>query len=326
MEKNKIIVYSAQSGAIKVEIKFEKETLWLDTHQIASVFDVDRTVVLKHIQNIYKDKELYEEITSEKITQVAKDGKKRQMNTYSLDMIIAVGYRVNSKIATQFRIWATNTLKEFLLQGYAVNEKRLLEAKEKFKELQNAVAFLQEKSKKELLVGQESEILNLLASYAKTLTILDNYDKGELKEAKGEKGKFILTYEKSLEVIAEIKRELITKKEASELFGNERDGSFDGIIKGLYQTFGGKELYATLENKAAHLLYLIIKDHPFSDGNKRTASFLFVYFLDKNNALYREHGEKKINDNALVALALLIAESNPNEKDVMVALITQLLK
>src|SRR3989344_9001909 len=206
MEKNKIIVYSAQSGAIKVEI------------------------------------------TSEKITQVAKDGKKRQMNTYSLDMIIAVGYRVNSKIATQFRIWATNTLKEFLLQGYAVNEKRLLEAKEKFKELQNAVAFLQEKSKKELLVGQESEILNLLASYAKTLTILDDYDKGELKQAKGGKGKFILTYEKSLEVIAEIKSELIAKKEASELFGNERDGSFGGIINGLYQTFGGKELYATLEN------------------------------------------------------------------------------
>jgi len=179
---------------------------------------------------------------------------------------------------------------------------------------------------KQSLSGQKEEILSLLASYSKTLTILDQYDKGELKEAKGSKGKFFLAYNDCVKVITEIKRELAKKGEASELFGNERDGSFEGIVKGIYQTFGSKELYTTLEIKAAHLLYLIIKDHPFSDGNKRSASFLFVYFLHKNNALYREYGEKKIDDNALIALVLLLAESNPKEKDVMIALITQLLK
>ena len=324
--ENKMMIYQAKSGAIELRGDFGRETVWATQAQIAKVFDLERSVVTKHIRNILKDKELDEKSVCAKFAHTANDGKKYQVQYYSLDIILAVGYRANSVRAIAFRQWASKTLKDYLLKGYAINEKRLLEAKEKFRELQNAVAFLQEKSKKELLSGQESEILNLLADYAKTLTILDDYDKGELKQAKGGKGKFILTYEKSLEVIAEIKSELIAKKEASELFGNERDGSFGGIINGLYQTFGGKELYATLEKKAANLLYLIIKDHPFSDGNKRTASFLFVYFLDKNNALYREHGEKKINDNALAALALLVAESNPNEKDVMVALITQLLK
>lgn len=245
---------------------------------------------------------------------------------YSLDAIISVGYRVNSKQATQFRIWATCVLREHITKGFTINEKRLLEAKEKFAQLQQTIAFLKDKSTKELLTGQEGEILSLLASYARTLTLLDEYDKGTLREVKGAKGAFVLTYEESKRVIAEVKRELIAKKEAGKLFGNEKDESFKGIVRCLYQTFGGRELYHTLESKAAHLLYLVIKDHSFSDGNKRSASFLFVYFLDKNSALYRASGEKKINDNALAALALLVAESDPKEKDQMIALITQLLQ
>ena len=321
--KNDIVIYQAKNGALELRGDFGAETIWATQVQIAKVFDINRTVVTKHIINIFKSKEI-DQKSNVHFLHIANSDK--PVAVYSLDVILSVGYRTNSAQAIHFRKWATKTLKEHLVKGYTINEKRLLEAKEKFKELQSAVAFLQEKSKKELLVGQESEILNLLAIYAKTLTILDDYDKGELREAKGGKGKFVLTYEESLKVIVEIKRELIAKKEASELFGNERDGSFEGIIRGLCQTFGGKELYTTLEIKAAHLLYLTIKDHPFSDGNKRTASFLFVYFLDKNNALYREYGEKKINDNTLVTLALLIAESDPKEKGVMVALITQLLK
>ena len=259
---------------------------------------------------------------------VQKEGEriiKRDVEFYNLDTILSVGYRVNSKQATQFRVWATKTLKNHLIKGYTVNEKRLLEAREKFQELQTAISFLREKSKKELLSGQAGEILNLLSDYSKTLTILEQYDKGQLKESKGGKTKFVLKYDDCLKIIAELKKELVMKKEASDLFGNERDGSFEGIIKGLYQSFGDKELYPSIEDKASHLLYFIIKDHPFSDGNKRSAAFLFVYFLDKTNFLFKKSGERKINDNALVALALLVAESDPKEKETMVKIVKNLL-
>ncbi|KKP54822.1 MAG: putative Death-on-curing family protein, partial [Parcubacteria group bacterium GW2011_GWA1_33_6] len=242
-----------------------------------------------------------------------------------LDAIISVGYRVNSKKATQFRVWATNTLKNYLVKGYAINEKRLLEAQDKFNELKNSIDFLQKKSKYDLLAGQEQEILNLLANYSKTLTLLEQYDKEKVSLVKNGKGKFILTYEDVLKVINTLKNELIVKKEASDLFGTENSDKLKGIIGNLYQTFDKKDLYGSLEEKAAHLLYLIIKDHPLVDGNKRTASFLFVYFLDRNNYLYKESGERKINDNALTALALLIAVSDRQEKDKMVKIITNLL-
>ena len=321
--KNNIVIYQSPSGSIEFQGDFKKETIWATQTQIVQLFNIDQSVVSRHINNLIKDKEIDLKSNMHKMHIANSD---KPIILYSLDIILAVGYKTNSKKAIMFRRWATETLKNYLVKGYTINEKRLLEAKEKFKELQNAVTFLQEKSKRELLSGQEGEILNLLAVYAKTLTILDEYDKGKLQEVRGVKGKFILTYEKCLKIIIEIKKELIVKKEASELFAHERDGSFGGIIKGLYQTFGAKELYQTLEKKAAHLLYLIIKDHPFSDGNKRTASFLFVYFLEKNNALYRISGEKKINDNTLAALALLVAESRPEEKEQIIALITQLLK
>lgn len=177
-----------------------------------------------------------------------------------------------------------------------------------------------------MLAGQEQEILNILADYSKTLTILEQYDKSKLKKTGKTSESFKLKYENCRKIISSVKKELIGRKEAGEIFGIEHGGSFEGIIKNLYQTFGKKELYKNLEEKSSHLLYLIIKDHPFTDGNKRIGAFLFVYFLDKNNYLYRESGEKKINDNALVALALLIAQSDPKEKDQMVALVTQLLK
>ena len=177
-----------------------------------------------------------------------------------------------------------------------------------------------------MLAGQEREIINLLADYSHTLTLLEQYDKNKLSSAKGSLGKFVLTYKDCAKIISELKKELVSKKEAGNIFGHETGHGFESVVKNLYQTFGGKELYQTIENKAAHLLYLTIKDHPFTDGNKRVGSFLFVYFLDRNNYLYRGTGEKKINDNALTALALLVAESDPQEKEQMIALITQLLK
>ena len=324
IKKGEIVIYKSPSGP-KIQVKLEKGTVWLDAHLIAKIFDVNRPAIVKHINKIYKTGELDKKSTCSILAQVAADGKIRKMNLYNLDMIISVGYRVNSKRATQFRIWATKTLKDHLIKGYTINEKRLLEAREKFKELQTAIIFLQEKSKKELLSGQAGEILNLLSSYAKTLTLLEEYDKGKLRTAKGRKAKFILKYEECQRIVKEIKKELIAKKEASELFGQEMGGGFEGVIKGLYQTFDRKELYPTIENKASHLLYFIIKDHPFTDGNKRIGSLLFVYFLDKNDYLYRRNGEKKINDNALVALALLIAESDPKEKDILIKIVINLI-
>jgi len=324
-EKGDIILYKTPKGP-ELAVRLKKETVWLDAHQIATLFGTQRPAIVKHVNNIYQIGELEQKSTRSILEQVAADGKIRKMNLYNLDMIISVGYRVNSKQATQFRIWATNTLKSYLLKGYAINEKQLSSAKEKLQELQSAISFLQEKSKYELLSGQEQEILNLLANYSKTLTLLEQYDKDNLSVSKKGKGRFVLGYGEAQKVISALKKDLIAKKEAGDLFGQEYEDKLQGIIGNLYQTFGGKELYSSLEEKAAHLLYFIIKDHPLIDGNKRTGSFLFVYFLDKNNFLYRESGEKKINDNALTALALLIAISDPKDKEVMIKIITNLLQ
>lgn len=323
-KKGEIIIYKSSQGP-EIQVKLEKGTVWLDAHLIARLFEIDRTVVVKHINNIYKSNELSENSTCAKIAQVAADGKVRKMNLYNLDIIISVGYRVNSKRATDFRIWATKTLKEHLVKGYTLNQKRLLQTKNTLKDLQEAISLLQEKSKHELLAGQEQEILNLLSNYSKTLSLLEQYDKERIVISKKGKDKFKIQYDQAKQVIEQIKQELIVKKEASDLFGKENNNKLKGILGNIYQTFGGKELYPSLEEKAAHLLYFIIKDHPFIDGNKRIASFLFVHLLDKNNFLYRTTGEKKINDNALTALALLVAISNPNDKDKLIKIITNLI-
>jgi len=324
-EQNKIVIYKTAKNEVELSVRFENESVWLDGRQMALLFGTQRPAVVKHINNIYKAKELNSKQTCSILEQVAADGKIRKINLYNLDMIISVGYRVNSARATQFRIWATKTLKNYLLKGYAINEKRLLEAEEKFNELQAAIGFLQEKSKTELLAGQESEILNLLAGYAKTLSLLEQYDKGEVLPVAGARTKYVLGYDDCVEIIAKIKADLTAKNEASDFFGSQRDKIFEGIIGALHQSFAGQELYPALEDKAAHLLYLIIKDHPFSDGNKRIGSFLFVYFLDKTKSLYRKSGECKINNNALAALALLIAQSDPKEKEIMVKIIKSLI-
>lgn len=324
IKKGEVVIYKKPTGP-EIQVKLEKDTVWLDAHLIARLFDVNRPAIVKHIDNIYKTKELDKKATCSILEQVAADGKIRKMNLYNLDAIISVGYRVNSKHATQFRIWATKTLKQHLIKGYTINEKRLLQAQGQLNELKGAIDFLREKAKHKLLAGQEREILNLLANYSRTLTILEQYDKEKLVLLRKTKGKFILTYKDASKIISELKKELVAKKEASDLFGQEYGDKFKGILGNITQTFGGKELYPSLEEKAAHLLYFIIKDHPFADGNKRTGSFLFVYFLDRNNFLYKKNGEKKINDNALTALALLIAISDPKEKDKLVKIITNLL-
>ena len=319
--KGQVIIYKSSKGP-ELEVRLKEETVWLNQAQIAMLFDAERSVITKHLRNIFKSGELEEKSNVQNLHIAGSD---KSVKFYNLDAIISVGYRVNSKRATQFRIWATKTLKSHLVKGYTINEKRLLEQAHQLKDLQAAILFLQKKSQHKLLKDQTQEILDLLSRYAKSLSLLEQYDKNTLHTPKGAKAVFVLSYEHSQEVIKNIKTELLSRKEASDLFGKEVGGKFEGIVKGLCQTFGGKEVYKTIEEKASHLLYLTIKDHPFVDGNKRIASFLFVYFLDKNNYLYKNNSERKINDNALASLALLTAISDPKEKDIMVKLIMNLL-
>jgi len=323
----KIVIYKSKEGP-KLKVRLEEETVWLTQKQMALLFDKSVSTINEHIRNIYKEGELKEESTIRKFRIVQNEGERRverDIDFYNLDVIISVGYRVKSFNGTQFRIWATKTLKEHLIKGYTINEKRLLQSKNHLQELQNTILFLQEKSKHKLLSGQEQEILGLLANYSKTLTLLEEYDKEKLSMIKKTKDKFVLKYENAIKVIQELKKELIVKGEASDLFGQENDKKFQAILGSIYQTFDKKELYPSLEEKAAHLLYFIVKDHPFIDGNKRIASFLFIYLLDKNDFLYRKNGEKKINDNALTALTLLIAVSSLKEKDKLIKIITNLV-
>lgn len=320
-----IVIYKAKDGQTKLKVKLQDETVWLNAKQMADLFKIDRTGIVKHIRNIYKSGELKPNSTCAIFAQVAKDNKIRQIDYYNLDIIISVGYRVNSIRGTQFRIWATKILKDYLIKGYALNQTRLLEQSEKFKELQRAISFIKDKSSFDLLKDQTSELIKIINDYTKSLTLLYQYDEGKIKFKRTKKPSFKLSIENSQNFIKELKEKLISKKEASSLFGHQIDKKFESIIGTIYQTFDKKELYETLEEKAANLLYLIIKDHPFSDGNKRTGSLLFIYFLEKNNYLWKENNERKISNETLVVLALLIATSDPKEKDIMVKIVTNLL-
>lgn len=320
--KGEIVIYQAKKGP-RLDVHLEKGNVWLRQEEIAKLYGKERSVISKHISKIFADKEV-EQKSNVHFLHIAKSDK--PVIFYSLDIILAVGYRANSVRAIFFRRWATDVLKKYLLEGYLINEKRLMQAEKQFIQLKEAISFLQDKSKYELLAGQEKEIINLLADYSKTLTLLKDYDQEKLTLVKKTKGKFVLNYKNVLPVVSELKKQLLKSKQASDLFGKENGDKLKAIFGNIYQTFGGKDLYFSLEEKAAHLLYFVIKDHPFVDGNKRIGSFLFIYFLDKNKYLHKKSGEKKINDNALTALSLLIAISDPKEKNKMVKIITHLLE
>ena len=321
--KGEVVIYTAKDGHAELEVRLKEETVWLTQKQIAGLFGSERSVVTKHINNIVKAGELGEKSNVQKLHIPNSD---KPVKFYNLDFIISVGYRVNSSRATQFRIWANKVLKDYLIKGYALNQKRLLEQTEKFNELQQTINFIQEKASQPELESQAQELLKLINEYAQSLTLLYQYDEGTLSLGKGKKPGFILEYEDCRRLIDQLKEKLIGKGEAGDLFGREIDSKLQAIVATIYQTFDGEDLYSSIEEKAANLLYLTIKDHPFSDGNKRTGSLLFIYFLERNGVLYKESGERKITNNALVALALLVATSDPKEKDVMIKIISNLLK
>lgn len=324
-EKGEVILYKTPQNETELVVKLSKETVWLSLDQMATLFDRDKSVISRHIKNIFQEKELNSNSVVAKYATTAADGKTYHVDYYNLDVIISVGYRVKSQNGVRFRIWASKILKQYLIKGYAINEKRLLEVKNRLNDLKQTITFLQGQSKKKLLKGQEAEILQLLADYSKTLSLLQQYDQKKIKTQKGKSSEFILEYETCRKIIDQLKQKLIQKGEAGDLFAQEQSTAFISIIKGLYQTFNKKLLYPTVEDKAAHLLYLIVKDHPFIDGNKRSAAFLFIYYLDQSNHLFRSSGERKINDNALTALTLLIAESDPQDKEIMIKIVKQLL-
>jgi len=323
--KNQIEIYTTKDNQTEVQVLFEQETVWLNQYQLSDLFETDRTSILKHLQNIYNTGELVEDATCAKFAQVRQEGKrnvKREVLHYNLDAILSVGYRVNSKQGTQFRQWATQRLKDYLVKGYVINQKRLEEAESKFQELKQAVKLLESVVNTKEITGDEAQgLLKVLSDYAFALDILDQYDHQTLKISETEdKEIFKISYTEAIIAIEGLK----TKFGGSNLFGNEKDDSFKSSLATIYQTFDGIDLYPSVQEKAGHLLYFVTKNHSFSDGNKRIAAFLFVWFLERNALLYHEE-KKVIDDNALVALTLMIAESKPDDKDMMVKVIINLI-
>ena len=324
MEENKIIIYQTEDGQTQIDVRMENETVWLTQAQMAELFQTDRTSIVRHINNIYKVEELDRESTCAKIAQVQIEGKRtvrRNIPYFNLDMIISVGYRVNSKRGVRFRQWANKILKDYLVKGYAVNERM---RKEQIGELRQLVGMLGRavQSQPLLSTDETNALFEVVTDYTYALDTLDNYDYERLTIEKTTKEEpFHATYENAMEEI----RRLREKFGGSVLFGNEKDDSFKSSIGQIYQTFGGEELYPSVEEKAAMLLYLVTKNHSFSDGNKRIAATLFLWFLNNNGILYRKDGSKRLADNTLVALTLMIAESKTEEKDVMVKVVVNLI-
>ena len=324
MEENKIIIYQTEDGQTQIDVRLENETVWLTQAQMAELFQTDRTSIVRHINNIYKVEELDRESTCAKIAQVQIEGKRtvrRNIPYFNLDMIISVGYRVNSKRGVRFRQWTNKILKDYLIKGYAVNERM---RKEQIGELRQLVGMLGRavQSQPLLSTDETNALFEVVTDYTYALDPLDNYDYERLTIEKTTKEEpFHATYENAMEEI----RRLREKFGGSVLFGNEKDDSFKSSIGQIYQTFGGEELYPSVEEKAAMLLYLVTKNHSFSDGNKRIAATLFLWFLNNNGILYRKDGSKRLADNTLVALTLMIAESKTEEKDVMVKVVVNLI-
>lgn len=311
--KNEIILFENQN--VKLEVNMKDETVWLSQSQMAELFGKDRKTITRHIQNIYKDGELEENSVCSFFEHTANDGKKYNVQFYNLDMIISVGYRVNSKQGIIFRKWATNVLKDYMIKGYAVNQKRL-EYLEKTIKLIDIAGRIDT----ELKGNEAQEIIKVINNYSNALNLLDDYDHKRITKPNGTINDNKINYEDCMNIVNKLKF-----NNDSDLFALERDEGLKAIIGNIYSSFDGKDLYPTTEEKAANFLYLITKNHTFIDGNKRIAATLFIYFLEFYNLLYND-GKQVIDNNTLVAITLLIAQSNPKEKDILIDLVMNFLK
>ena len=322
--KGEIVIYTSDDGKVSLDTKLENDTIWLTQKDMAELFGVKTPAINKHLMNIYKEGELNQDATVSILEIVQKEGRrsvKRQKTFYNLDAIISVGYRVNSSRATQFRIWATNVLKEYLIKGYAINEKILKDKQEKIQKLQTTVNLLSRSLTNQIeSLDDAQQVAKILDNFAKGLDLLDNFDHKTL-DVKGstQKEAVKIPIKEFLSVINKMKSEF-----ASDVFANPKDDSFESSVNQIYQTFGGNDCYPTLEEKAAMLLYLITKNHSFSDGNKRIAASCFLYFLEKNGILYKNN-LPIIDNGTLFALTILIAESNPKEMETMKQIVISVL-
>ena len=307
MVKNEIVLFESEDKSVSLSVPFENETVWLNRQQMASLFDRDVKTIGKHINNAIEE-ELEDISVVANFATTASDGKTYNVEYYNLDVIISVGYRVKSKRGIEFRKWANSVLKQYILKGYAANDRRL-------EELRQTIQIIR-RTENQLDTNQ---ILSVIEQYTAALDLLDDYDHLTVKKPDGTAATYRLTYEEARKVIDSMKF-----GDTSSLFGNEKDESFKGSIGAVYQTFGGKDVYPTVQEKAANLLYFITKNHSFSDGNKRIAATMFLYFLNKNEMLFKD-GVKQIEDNTLVALTIMIAESKPDEKELMINLVMQFL-
>ncbi|MDP8102029.1 virulence protein RhuM/Fic/DOC family protein [Phocoenobacter atlanticus] len=325
-----LLIYKDDNGNVAIDVRLEDETVWLSQVQMAELFGKGRTTITEHIRNIFRESELVEEMVCRKFRHTSKHGaikgktQKSEVLYYNLDVIISVGYRVKSQQGTQFRIWATSRLKDYLIKGYAINQQRLLQNSQ---ELQQALALIQKTANSsELTVESGRGLVDIVSRYTQTFLWLQQYDEGLLTEPKTQLGGELPSVEQARIGLSELKQQLISRGEASELFGRERDDGLSAILGNLSQSVFGEPAYPSIEEKAAHLLYFIVKNHPFSDGNKRSGAFLFVDFLHRNNRLFNTDGNVVINDTGLAALTLLVAESDPKQKETLIKLIIHMLK
>ncbi len=316
---NKIEIYQTADKQTEVRVKFDEETVWLNRQQIAELFARDLKTIGKHINNVFKDGELRRNSTVANFATVQTEGQrsvKREIEYYNLDVIISVGYRVKSPQGTQFRIWATNRLKDYLLQGYALNQQRF---EQNANELEQALKLIQKTAKSpDLQLDSGRGLVEILSRYTQTFLWLQRYDEGLLDTPKGQTGGSLPTPEIAMATLQELKKQLMARKEATDLFAQVRADGLASILGNLNQSVFGEPAYPTIESKAAHLLYFMVKNHPFSDGNKRSGAFLFVDFLHRNNRLLDQNDIPVINDTGLAALTLLVAESDPKQKETMI--------
>ena len=322
-----IVIYQSADGSIATEVRLECETVWLSQEQISQLFGRERSVITKHLRNVFAEGELDANAVCAKFAHTAADGKTYQVEHYNLDTIISVGYRVKSLEGTRFRQWANRVLKDYLVQGYALNTQRLQAQQQHIKQLERTLTLFQLNLIEQASLPEARGLVSVITGYARTFVLLNQFDSERLPL-----GDFAtsIRYEiepvEALSAIDALKADLMGRGEASELFGNQKDDSFAGILGNIVQSFGGEFLYPSIEEQAAHLLYFVIKNHPFSDGNKRIGAFLFIWFLQRNQHHLKIDGELKINDNALAAIALLVAQSDPAQKQLMIHLIMNLIR
>jgi prophage maintenance system killer protein len=329
-KENQIVIFKAPDGRIDLNVRLEKETIWLNLNQMVKLFERDKSVISRHLHNVYNTKELHRDSTVAFFATVQNEkgrSVERIVEYFNLDAIISVGYRVNSKRGTQFRIWATRILREHVTKGYTINEKRLREENARLIELERTVELMGRVIEERELARDEADgLLRVIADYSRSLKLLDQYDFHKLEIGNTtRKSPFVLTYKSARTAVDRMAAGMREEGRDPALFGIEKDGGFKGATAAIYQTVGGKDAYPSVEEKAAHLLYFVVKDHGFVDGNKRIGAALFIWFLHENKILYTPDGRRRMADNALVALTLLIAESKPADKNVLIKVVVNLI-